>query len=203
MSDLLHPRNAALLRRVRETQGDDGHLPLPDVTTWEVFPFEGDLRVKVVEEPELPEPPRSGEGGRPCHSCDTGVSNAIWADDNWKITAPEPGPIPMVLLSTRKHLDLGNLGLLLSGEMGQRIWRLENALQSLGGVGRVHVNRWGDGGAHLHLWFFARPEGLLQLRGSSLSDWCDTLPPMPLHEWEETLSQIATDMAVMGGKALR
>jgi hypothetical protein len=43
----------------------------------------------------------------------------------------------------------------------------------------VHVNRWGDGGAHLHVWFFARPEGLLQLRGSCLPDWLDVLPPLP------------------------
>ncbi len=35
--------------------------------------------------------------------------------------------------------------------------RLERAIRSLDGVARVHVNRWGDGSAHLHLWFLARP----------------------------------------------
>jgi hypothetical protein len=203
MADLVHPRNAALLRRVREAQGDDGRLPVPDVASWDIFPFEGDFKVKVLDEPELPEPSRTGEGGRPCGSCDSGLASAVWADERWKITAPEPGPIPMVFLSPRKHVDMGNLGLLLSGELGQRMWRLDMALTSLGGVGRVHVNKWGDGGAHLHLWFFARPEGFLQLRGSSLSDWTETLPPMPLHEWQDMLVAVATEMAVLGGKVLR
>jgi hypothetical protein len=203
MAELVHPRNAALLRRVREAEGADGRLALPDVASWDIFPFEGEMRVKALDEPELPEPARTGEGGKPCDSCETGVSQAVWADERWKITAPEPSAIPIVFLSPRKHVDLGNLGLLLSGEMGQRIWRLEMALTSLGGVGRVHMNRWGDGGAHLHLWFFARPEGLLQLRGSSLADWTDTLPAMPPHEWQEMLSAVAAEMAVLGGKAMR
>ena len=64
-----------------------------------------------------------------------------------------------------------------------------------------HVNRWGDGGAHLHLWFFARPEGVLQLRGSSLSDWTDCLPPMPLWEWQATMAAVAEEMTVLGGTA--
>ena len=151
-------------------------------------------RVRALEEPELPEPARNGEGGKPCHSCEAGVAQAIWADERWKITAPEPSAIPIVFLSTRKHVDLGNLGLLLSGEMGQRIWRLEMALTSLGGVGRVHMNRWGDGGAHLHLWFFARPEGLLQLRGSTLADWFDLLPPMSQEDWDADVEALRVNL---------
>ena len=77
------------------------------------------------------------------------------------------------------------------------------ALTSLGGVGRVHVYKVGDGGAHLHLWFMARPEGLLQLRGSSLPEWVDTVPAMPQDEWGTCLSQVAAAMAAGGGEALR
>ena len=90
---------------------------------------------------------------------------------------------------------------MLAREMGFLIWRVERALRSVGGIGRVHVNRWGDGGAHLHLWFFARPEGVLQLRGSSLSDWTDCLPPMPAWEWQATMAAVAEDMTVLGGTA--
>ena len=50
---------------------------------------------------------------------------------------------------------------------------------SLGGIGRVHVNKWGDGGAHLHLFFLARPAGFLQLRGSNLPEWEEMLPRYP------------------------
>ncbi|WP_244260233.1 hypothetical protein [Kitasatospora cineracea] len=37
----------------------------------------------------------------------------------------------------------------------------------------------GDGAAHLHLWFFARPAGQLQLFGSWLPVWDDLLPEYP------------------------
>ena len=198
----LHPRTAALIRRTREAEGPDGRLPLPDVTAWDVFPFEGDLAVKHLEEPVLPEPPRGGEGGVDCHSCRVGTTGALWADENWKLVAPEPAAIPIVLLCPIAHADFADLDILRAREIGFLMWRVEQAMLSLGGVGRVHMNRWGDGGAHLHLCFFARPEGLLQLRGSSLSDWTECLPPMPSWEWQATIEAIADDMIVLGGSRL-
>jgi hypothetical protein len=60
----------------------------------------------------------------------------------------------------------------------------------------------GDGSSHLHVWFFARPEGLLQLRGSSLSDWTDCLPPMPDEEWSAVQRELALALAATGGRAL-
>jgi hypothetical protein len=198
----LHPRTAALYRRARAAEGPDGRLPLPDVASWDIFPFEGDLAVKRLEDPVLPEPPRRGEGGVECGSCAAGTAGAVWADEKWKLVAPEPAAIPMVLLSPIAHADFADLDLVRAYEIGFLMWRVERALLSLGGIGRVHIAKWGDGGAHLHVWFFARPEGVLQLRGSSLSDWTDCLPAMPLHEWQATLAAIASDMAVMGGSAL-
>ena len=38
-------------------------------------------------------------------------------------------------------------------------------------ISRAHVYRIGAGGAHLHIWFFARPEGQAQLYGSSRTRW--------------------------------
>ena len=37
----------------------------------------------------------------------------------------------------------------------------------------------GEGGAHLHLFFYARPEGFAQLRGTCLAIWDDLLPAVP------------------------
>ena len=91
-----------------------------------------------------------------------------------------PTGLPMVLiLESRSHLDLGDLPNLLAAELGVMTVRLERAIRSLDGVARVHVNRWGDGSAHLHMWFLARPYGRLQLRGTFLSLWDDILPPDP------------------------
>jgi hypothetical protein len=90
----------------------------------------------------------------------------------------------------------------MAAELGVLTVRLECVLLGLGGVGRVHVMKIGDGGAHLHVWFFARPEGLLQVRGSSLSDWSDTLPVMPDDEWLDLQREIAAGLAATGGSAL-
>jgi len=190
-SPAVHPRTSRLLARVRAAQAADGRLPLPDVATWDIFPFEGDLLVKPLEAPVLPEPPRGGEDGASCWACDEGLEQAVWSDDRWKLVAPREAAIPMVLLEPIAHLDLGDLDEAYAAELGILTVRIERALMGLGGVGRVHVAKWGDGGSHLHVWFFARPEGLLQLRGSSLSDWTDCLPPMPQDEWDEVTRAIS------------
>jgi hypothetical protein len=80
--------------------------------------------------------------------------------------------------------------------------RVERAIRSLDGVARVHVNRWGDGAAHLHLWFMARPRGQLQLRGSFLPMWDDILPPVAEPQWRENLALIAAWLEDFGGTAV-
>ena len=54
---------------------------------------------------------------------------------------------------------------------------------SVGEVGRVHIGRWGEGGAHLHWWFIARPAGLPQLASSMAEIWDEVLPPTPSEIW--------------------
>lgn len=51
--------------------------------------------------------------------------------------------------------------------------------EALSDVARAHVYRIGDGGAHLHVWFFARPAGQAQLYGSWMVVWDDLLPEYP------------------------
>jgi diadenosine tetraphosphate (Ap4A) HIT family hydrolase len=190
----VHARTKALLGRVAAAVDADGRLPLPDVATWDIFPFEGEILVRRLEVPVLPEPPRHGDGDDPCGACADGVSRAIWSDDRWKLVALKEASIPIVLLEPVAHLDFADLDDAEAAELGILSVRVERALTALGGVGRVHVMKIGDGSSHLHVWFFARPEGLLQLRGSSLSDWTDCLPPMPQDEWQAVRRQIASHL---------
>ena len=177
--------------------------PLPDFTRWPSFPFEGDMRVKPLAAPVDVEPPRSGEDGADCVACSTPDDAYIWVSERWRVRAMDrPTGLPMVLiLECRSHLDMGDLPNLLAAELGVMTVRLERAIRSLDGVARVHVNRWGDGSAHLHMWFLARPYGRLQLRGTFLSLWDDILPVIPEQQWRENLALVAAWLADFGGKA--
>jgi hypothetical protein len=177
---------------------------LPDFTRWPSFPFEGDLRVKPLKEPVAVEPARSGEDASDCVACATPDDAYIWVSERWRVRGMDrPTGLPAVLiLECRSHLDLGDLPNLLAAELGVMTVRLERAIRSLDGVARVHVNRWGDGSAHLHMWFLARPHGMLQLRGTFLALWDDILPVIPEHQWRENLALVAAWLAEFGGKAI-
>jgi hypothetical protein len=177
---------------------------LPDFVNWPSFPFTGEMRVKPLLPPASKEPPRQGETEGTCHACAAPDEAYIWVSERWRVRAMErPTGLPMVLiLESRSHLDLGDLPNLLAAELGVMTVRLERAIRSLDGVARVHVNRWGDGSAHLHLWFLARPFGYLQLRGSFLSLWDDILPPIAEDTWRENLAMIAAWLAEFGGRPL-
>ncbi|MFB6391562.1 hypothetical protein [Polymorphospora lycopeni] len=182
----------------------DTPAPVPDFTRWPSFPFEGELRVKALDDPVDVEPARKGEGSRECSACNAPDEAYIWVSERWRVRAMDrPTGLPMVLiLESRSHLDLGDLPNLLAAELGVMTVRLERAIRSLDGVARVHVNRWGDGSAHLHLWFLARPHGRLQLRGTFLSLWDAILPPIPEGQWRENLALVAAWLAEFGGRPL-
>jgi diadenosine tetraphosphate (Ap4A) HIT family hydrolase len=150
------------------------------------------------------EPPRKGEDAGACAACKTPDEAYIWVSERWRVRAmDQPSGLPMVLiLESRSHLDLGDLPNLLAAELGVMTVRLERAVRSLDGVARVHVNRWGDGSAHLHIWFLARPYGRLQLRGTFLSLWDDILPPISEAQWRENLALVAAWLAEFGGRPL-
>jgi diadenosine tetraphosphate (Ap4A) HIT family hydrolase len=177
---------------------------LPDFVSWPSFPFEGDLKIKPLEPVAETEPPREGEDAGECVACAAKDEAYIWVSERWRVRAMDrPSGLPMVLiLESRSHLDLGDLPNLLAAELGVMTVRLERAIRSLDDVARVHVNRWGDGAAHLHLWFLARPHGRLQLRGSFLSLWDDILPPIAEERWRENLALVAAWLAEFGGRPL-
>ncbi|MBC6448488.1 hypothetical protein [Actinokineospora xionganensis] len=176
---------------------------LPPFADWATFPFTGDLRVKPFETPVLPEPPRAGAGGVDCEACDKPDEDFLWSDDHWRVgSTREPSGLPAVLfLFPREHYDLVDLPPALAASYGPMIQRVERAYLSLGGIGRVHQNKWGDGAEHLHLWFFGRPAGMLQFRGSFLTMWDDVLPPIPTDQWRDNLHRIAASLAEGGGTA--
>lgn len=176
----------------------------PSFVEWSSFPFEGELRVKRLDEPVAVEPPRMGENPTDCAKCQTPDDAYIWVNENWRVRSMDrPSGLPMVLiLESRSHLDLGDLPNMLAAELGVMTVRLERAVRSLDGVARVHVNRWGDGAAHLHLWFMARPYGRLQLRGTFLTLWDEILPSIPEQQWRENLALIAAWLAEFGGEPL-
>ena len=191
-----------LYRRALESAGADGRLPMPPVTEWETFPFEGELRVRALRPPG-DEPPRAGEDPADCWRCEHGEERAIWSDSRWLVTPLEkPSGLPViVILQPREHSDLGDLPADLAAELGPLIVRVERAVDAVGEIGRVHVGRWGDGSAHLHWWFIARPARLPQLRTSFAAIWDDILPPLPDELWRENLAIVARALAADGGKA--
>jgi hypothetical protein len=68
-------------------------------------------------------------------------------------------------------------------------------------ISRAHVYRIGDGGAHLHVWFFARPEGQAQLYGSWMVVWDDLLPEYPGNVADSDAAIVADSLvASYGGR---
>jgi len=180
-------------------------LAIGEVLHDDLFPFEGDILVKPLEAPRLPEPARRGEpGGAPCGACQGRPDGVIWEDDHWWVLAfAEAGGLPMVaVLQPRAHHDLEDLPADLAAELGPMIQRVARAVNQIEGIGRVHVNRWGDGGSHFHVWFLARPRGMWQMRGAMLAVWDDILPRVPADEWAANRRTVAVALAQDGGTAL-
>jgi diadenosine tetraphosphate (Ap4A) HIT family hydrolase len=159
----------------------EGRLPLPEQAMWEIFPFEPDsLRVKPLDPLTLPEPPRNGEGGAGCWRCTYPDESVVWANERWTLMPFDRPRLPFAaMLMPRAHLDLGDLDDAMAAELGVLAVRVVRAVEALDAIGRVHLNKFGDGGAHLHAFLLGRPAGLLQLRGSNLALWEEMFPVVP------------------------
>ncbi|MHB8245745.1 MAG: hypothetical protein ACYDGN_10405 [Acidimicrobiales bacterium] len=194
----------AFFERVERHAGPDGRLPLSRMTGWEIFPFEPDgLKVVGLEPPQLPEPARAGDDPTDCVACRHDRPE-IWSDEHWRLsTLSEPSGVPLLLmLQPHEHFDLATLPDDRAAEMGRLLSHIARAVEQLPHVARAHVSRWGDGGAHLHIFIFARPAGFSQLRGTCLAIWDDLLPPVPHEIWEEDAATVGRSLAVSyGGQA--
>ncbi|MEA2168028.1 MAG: hypothetical protein QOF76_1328 [Solirubrobacteraceae bacterium] len=175
----LHARAAAALRT-------------PPVEEWDTWPFEGGVRPKALD-PLTPEPAIHGTGGVDCRACTAPDSEYLWTDERWRLTGP-PGPsgLPVVvLLEPRDHYaGPADLPEDLAREQGVMLGRVERAVLSVGGIGKVHIGRWGEGAEHLHWWFIGRPEGFGQLRSSFAEIWDEVLPPTPDDVWADNLARV-------------
>ncbi|HET6920656.1 MAG TPA: hypothetical protein VFI46_14495 [Jiangellaceae bacterium] len=190
-----------IYRRAIQVADAEGRLPMPPVAEWDTFPFDGDLRTRPLVPPTTTERQRNGEDPAECWRCQQGTSDAVWSDQNW-LVAPlaEPSGLPVVvILYPRAHHDLGDLPMDLLTELGPLMQRIERAITSLGEIGRVHACRWGDGSAHFHVWFVARPARLPQTVGGFAMVWDDILPPVPERIWRESLTELGRRLAADGG----
>ncbi|WP_148612034.1 hypothetical protein [Nocardioides rubriscoriae] len=194
--------------RIVEAVGPDGHLPMPAQGGWDIFPWtvvDGVIAPRTLA-PPADEEPRYGESpDKPCGLCQDGVDAArvVWEDELWVLTHHgAPSGLPLVLtLSTREHQDMGELDDELASQLGRITNRLVRIIENLPHIGRVHVNRWGDGGSHFHQWFFARTARLPHVLGSTAVDWDDIIPPGPEDVWRADLHLVATKLANWGGDA--
>ncbi|WP_026211687.1 hypothetical protein [Longispora albida] len=158
----------------------DGRLPLARMTGWEVSPFEQEgLRVSPLRPPVVPEKARHGEDPAGCDIC-RDRDKGIWFTGNWRLERIRGVGVPLILmLYPREHYDMDDLPDELATEMGLLGTRIVRHMQAIPNISRAHMYRIGDGAVHLHLWFFARPEGQAQFFGSWLPVWDDLLPEYP------------------------
>jgi hypothetical protein len=168
-----------------------GALRAPDVESWDTWPFEGPVTPRALAPPG-PERERAGEDPATCRACTAPDDEYAWTDDRWRLLALPPGGLPLILvLEPREHFDgPADLPDDLAREQGVMLGRVERAVLSLGGIGRVHIGRWGEGSAHLHWWFIARPEGFTQLASSMAEIWNDVLPPTPEDVWRADVERV-------------
>jgi diadenosine tetraphosphate (Ap4A) HIT family hydrolase len=161
------------------------------------LPYDEPLVPRKPGEPQIPEPPRRGEpGGPPCAICSRGTTSALWSDESWTLHAPVGGSLPgAVWLASREHFDsFADMPEHLAASFASVVARAERAILALGEVGRVHLYRWGDGGAHFHVWLIPRPLGMLEASGMYLPLWENALPNVPDEELAAAAARVAAAM---------
>jgi diadenosine tetraphosphate (Ap4A) HIT family hydrolase len=179
-------------------------LSVRPLTESPFFGFDGDIAMKPLEPMLVPERPRSGEyDAGECFHCGPGSEQAFWRDDLWHVGAPASFGLPFVAgLAPNAHVRLDQLDAALLASFGEIVQRLAGAIQSLDGVARTHFSRWGDGSAHFHLHFMARPLGMMQGRGPMLAFWDDVLPPTEPELIASNRRQVGEALAAVSGEAL-
>jgi diadenosine tetraphosphate (Ap4A) HIT family hydrolase len=179
-------------------------LPLSRMTQWEVAPFDQEnLRVVPLRPPTVPEPARHDVEPDGCSAC-AARNEGVWLDDHWRLRRISGVGVPLVLmLIPRQHFDLDDLPDQLAAEMGVLSTHIARHVEALPNIARAHVYRIGDGGAHLHIWFFARPLGQGQMYGSWLPVWDDLLPEYPDDLAQQDAESVARALANSYATAMR
>lgn len=161
------------------------------------LPYADPLTIREPAAQVVPEPLRKGEaGGEPCRICTGQVRDPVWSDRIWTLHPPSQCALPgTVWLASRAHVDsFCDLPTAAAADFGPIVARVERAILYLGDVALVHLYRWGDGGAHFHIWFMPRPLGMLDARGMMLPLWDEVLPNAPDADFVAAAEQIAATL---------
>jgi diadenosine tetraphosphate (Ap4A) HIT family hydrolase len=162
------------------------------------LPYADPLTVRAPAARVVPEPLRRGEpGGESCRIRTGQVRAGGWSDDTWTLHPPGDCALPgTIWLASRAHVDsFCDLPPAAAADFGPIAARVERAILSLGDIARVHLYRWGDGGAHFHVWFMPRRLGMLDAAGMMLSLWNDALPKAPDAELVAAAERVAAAMS--------
>lgn len=194
--------------RIAAATDAEGRLPVAveEMPGWDIYPYETDsLRLKPLRPLAEAEPPRAGEDPAECW-CAGGEwaewhQEYVWRNERWVLTLARATGLPIQLnLTPLAHCDLGSVPEEISGEMGRLIVAVTAAIEELPAVGRGQIAKYGDGGAHLHLFFLGRPARILQFRGSPLMDWEENLPRVPLEVLRDNASYVGSRLVeTLGG----
>jgi|SRR5689334_22914099 len=197
-----------LYARITAQVGDGGRIPMTPAVDWDVFPWEvvdGAIVPKVLAPPLAEENPREGDpGGKPCKLCAGGRDGStLWENDDWTLRPMARGGLPLILmLEPKEHLDYTDLSDDQAAELGRLSLWLTRIMEHLDNIGRVHVMRIGDGAAHLHVWFIARPARFGGILGSFAIEYDDMLPATPEDSWLADQRTVAQRLALHDGRSL-
>lgn len=193
--------------RIVAATDDEGRLPVAveEMPGWDIYPYELDsLRLKPLQALADEEPPRRGEDPADCWCAapTEDPDTLVWANARWKLSLARETGLPIALwLSPLEHHDIPNLPTELGAELGQLIVAIGEAVEHLPSVGRFQLAKYGDGGAHGHVFFMGRPARILQFRGSPLIDWEENLPRVPLDVLQRNGREVAARLVVhLGGR---
>lgn len=178
-----------------DTSGVPGSGPAPSIAAFELLPIAPML---------VPEKPRSGEADpSECGHCKPSP-RTIWHDDEWQVSSGFEGGVGLPFvgsISPRRHVRLEDAPIEVLSGLGPVLQRLSEATKRIPAVARCHFSRWNDGSAHLHLWAYARPLGMIQGRGAILPYWEQSMPAMPEDMMREYIETVAEALAAGGGVA--
>lgn len=195
-----HPADTAWHRwapigETLDTSGVPGSGPAPSIAEFGLLPLAPML---------VPEKPRHGEvDPSTCGHCRPSEFT-IWQDDEWRVGGGMQGAtgLPFVgAIAPRRHVKLEDAPLEVLAGLGPVLQRVSEAVKAIPAVARCHFSRWNDGSAHLHLWAYARPAGMMQGRGAILPYWEQAMPAMPDDMMTEYLEIVADALAAGGGTA--
>jgi diadenosine tetraphosphate (Ap4A) HIT family hydrolase len=145
---------------------------------------EGTVALRTLSEPVAVEPPRQGEDPTDCNACRRAPDALeVYRDELWRVhLLKDTAFAGTSMLTPLRHADgvpgLDERELASYGPMVARVTTAVGKVVGFRGArtARVHSHLWNDGGAHLHQWFFPRPYGYLEMLGSVLVEWEETLP---------------------------